>query len=123
MQEDLGEKVQNSLRSSHQYCSGKIPDILIIRILKLNYQDTQCSIVEDEECKTITEQICDEVQYVTKLDSYGNIATQSPLSPQQDVDSYGAPLAPPVQQDIDGKYFWQESKYFLQLLFKVMVLR
>ena len=35
-----------------------------------------------------------------KLDSYGNVATQSPLSPQQDVDSYGAPVAPPAQ-DID----------------------
>ena len=37
------------------------------------------------------------------MDSYGNPATQSPLAPQQDIDSYGAPVAPVAPpKDIDG---------------------
>ena len=55
-------------------------------------------MVEQNECKTLTETVCGDVQYETKLDSYGN-----PINNNigQDVDSYGAPLAPPVQEDID----------------------
>ena len=57
-------------------------------------------MVEEKECKTLTETVCGDVQYETKLDSYGNPINTNTIG--QDVDSYGAPLAPPVQQDIDG---------------------
>ena len=58
-------------------------------------QDTTCNLVEEEECRTVTETLCQEPQYLTVLDSYGN--TVGSASTDQDIDTYGAPLAPPLK--------------------------
>ena len=57
----------------------------------------ECSLVEEEECRTITEELCEEAQYLTVLDSYGNEVGTGTSG--QNIDSYGAPLAPPLKEE------------------------
>ena len=53
--------------------------------------------MEQEECRTITEELCEEAQYLTVLDSYGNEVGTGTTG--QNIDSYGAPLAPPLKEE------------------------
>ena len=53
--------------------------------------------MEQEECRTITEELCEEAQYLTVLDSYGNEVGSGTSG--QNIDSYGAPLAPPLKEE------------------------
>ena len=53
--------------------------------------------MEQEECRTITEELCEESQYLTVLDSYGNEVGSGTTG--QNIDSYGAPLAPPLKEE------------------------
>ena len=69
-------------------------------------QEEDCKVVEENECRTLTETVCGDVQYETKLDSYGNpINNNNNNNNNQNVDSYGAPLAPLTpgqEQDVDS---------------------
>ena len=67
-------------------------------------QDTECSLVEEEECRTVTETLCEESQYLTVLDSYGN--TVGAATTEQDIDTYGAPLAPPIKTKGENMSGW-----------------
>ena len=70
---------------------------MIYWILNIKYKDVECSLVEEEECRTITEELCEEAQYLTVLDSYGNEVGTGTSG--QNIDSYGAPLAPPLKEE------------------------
>ena len=63
-------------------------------------QETSCNLVEEEECRTVTDTVCEESQYLTVFDSYGN--TVGSASTDQSIDTYGAPLAPPLTGE--GQY-------------------
>ena len=74
-------------------------------------QDTTCNLVEEEECRTVTETLCQEPQYLTVLDSYGN--TVGSASTDQDIDTYGAPLAPPLKGEGLFLCFFVSQTYIL----------
>ena len=71
--------------------------------------------MEEEECRTVTEELCEESQYLTVLDSYGNEVGTG--SSGQNIDSYGAPLAPPLKEEGESPLFQPSLRTPLVLSF------
>ena len=57
----------------------------VTEVVKKTVEDLECSVVKTNECRTVSKTVCEE-EY------------------EKDVDTYGAPLAPPLKQNGESPY-------------------
>ena len=59
----------------------------VTEVVKETVEEVECSVAKTNECRTVSKTVCEE-KYIQ----------------ENDVDTYGAPLAPPLKQNGESPY-------------------